>query len=308
MSNDHYISKFYLERFWFDNEYSKSQKDIYVYQINQDKLKRTTMLKLGYKKDLFFENVEKNFWKYEYKLSKLLKKIDNAVEDIQKNINISQDLFNLADKELLSRYVEFQYGRSAKFFPWYKEQMESDIKNIIEWLKGVQTKFNLKELEELLKEKAEKDVHNYLNIKNQNRFTSPIQQNLNKRKWILWFINKKDLRFITTDFPLTSFNPNWSNWLKEISTLLFFPISPKVVLISTFLDSVKDFHCFEINSKSTVKFINKLIVWWACEEIYSDNKILLENMASYRKSPTREFKNWLYFWGNMTYDINVKII
>ena len=301
MAKDHYISQFYLRRFWFENKFNPKQIDIYTYFLDKDICKQKGIENVAYKVDLFSKEIESWFSIYEWRFNKLIWKIENNIKIMQNDWKIENQI-NQEDKLLLAKLIDFQFRRATIANPIIKNHIESKNNELIAYVKELSVQnFSIPEFEKYLKSNIFKQVTDYFT---RRFFTEYIKEEwpsltdvLMKKDWYIFYLKwSKPHQFITSDFPLYATNPNWSNWLINPDTLLLLPISPTILLANyqiTFWWSVT---FAPINNRNFTKDVNHMIASNAIHMLFWKNKDLVSRMGKYRNSDSKKYEKWMTSW------------
>lgn len=305
MANDHYVSQFYLRRFWFINpnspdnpSLSESEKDFmtYVYYLDKSICKGKGLQNIASKWSLFDPEIETAFSQFEGKFNTLINKLESNIAHIRKHKRI-ETVITPDDIFLLVKFIDFQYRRSAVVHPAISSSLEETRKHIIkqvedeiwipDWLmpkvhETLTTAGMYRQTVDTVSKRFFKE--------HSTEETTKLEQILLARDWYIFFIDSsKPCEFISCDFPVYRFNPNWGNGLVFDSTELIFPLTPDILLVNIGTKRGGIFEYKAVN-RDDVKKANRMIASNAINEIYWRNQKLIESLGKYRQSPSRKYE------------------
>ncbi len=305
MANDHFVSQFYLRRFWFINpnspdnpNLSDSERDFmtYVYYLDRSTCKWKGIQNIASRGSLFDPEIERAFSHFEGKFNSLINKLEGNISHIRKHKCI-ESVMTPDDVYLLVKFIDFQYRRSAVVHPAIASSLEETKKHIIRQV----------EEEIWIPDELMETVHKTLTTQGMYRQTvdtvskrffkehsteetTKLEQILMARDWYIFFIDSwKPCEFVSCDFPIYRFNPNWGNGLVFDTTELVFPLTPDILLVNIWTKRGGIFEYKAVN-RDDVKKANRMIASNAINEIYWRNQKLVESLGKYRQSPSRRYE------------------
>lgn len=274
MAKDHFISKFYIKKFGLLNKKDSNSMNIYLLDLINWDIKTQSSWWIFYRKNLFNKETEKGFSKFESELSRLINSIENNITKIDNRKSSIKHKIN--DYLLLSKLFDFQIRRSMSVFSEKKVENNRDF--LMKSLKECDftDDFSIVELGKILEKNLQSNFVNFYAKKffdSQNNLIEAIS-----KRWftILYLWKKSKKKFISWDFPINAVNSNWINGISNPDTELIIPLTPKILLISHWID--KKIKYVKLNNWNKIKYINKIIASSCYEYIFSDNPKLLQKI------------------------------
>jgi hypothetical protein len=298
MARDHYVSQFYLKRFGIQSENNSDTYLVHTFFRKSRNIELVWTKNIALRKDLFDPQIEHWFSQFEGYFNSLLEKIETNVLSLRQvwrpSIPITYD-----DKYLLARFVEFQFRRSMAVHPSMEISIKKANEDIINFIRGYKDlDFSVDDLSDKLnKEMYPTAVNTFA-----RRFfdgdeeigTPKILDVLLRRDWYLLYINSsKPCQFITCDFPLSVFNPNWNTGIIDNETELAFPLSKDILLVNAWIEHGGAVKYVPVKDRSVTRVANKMTASNAIDMLFWENRSLLKSVWDYWLSDNKKFKKWV---------------
>jgi hypothetical protein len=271
----HYIPRFYLEKFVNQPENIKHDPSVWVYDLNNiNESKRKSPSNTGHI-SYYYDYIDcdpKNTKHAE----NLLSKIENDAAPILKEIIKSENINFLSEEQwyVFARFISFMYCRTPRARKLDNQIIGHELKTVIvEQINTVKKPDEFKDvsyddLKDILNSKW--DIPKNILIDNVFQNAFKLAEHFACRNWYLW--KSKNANFITSDHPIILINDEVENKLTCVgigreNTDFIFPLSPTLCLFGTYKSSQEK--C--INT-SEVNEVNHMTIKNSEQYIYSSTE------------------------------------
>jgi hypothetical protein len=241
----HYIPRFYLEKFVNQPENIKHEPSVWVHDLhNINEIKRKSPSNTGHINYYYdYTDCDPKNTKH---AENILSKIESDAAPILREIIKSETINFLSKKQwyFFARFISFMYCRTPKARKLDNRVIGHELKiAIVEQINTVKTPEEFKDVsDDDLKDvfNSKWDIPKNILINNVFQDAFELAQHFACRNWYLW--KSKNANFITSDHPIILINDEVENKLTCVgigrkNTDFIFPLSPTLCLFGTYRSS-----------------------------------------------------------------------